>query len=434
MRHYPWPGNRLTAAAALTLLAFLGTACGPAAGDTAAQLPQAAQLERAYQVAATVPQLTIWTYYDISREAEAFRSKHPEVQVNVATFPQKDYVEAYLNGLADSAPPDLLLIGNEDIGEFNAIEGLENLEEPPYAAAAYKEAIPGNLWKLYTSFDRERLISLPVQLPTAATYYRRDLLEDSGLPGDPEALGAYLETPENWLNVARRLKEKDHYIFQWDSEPVEVSAMQGNYVREDLSFARNQPVYQLTLDLAKEVRRAGLALRSSVRTEPGQEALRSGKLAMLYMGRWGVEALEQWAPQTKGLWSMTRLPLNLYGWSGGSSLAIPSRSQSKELAWDFACMTTQLKAPARQSSFMDLTPMDELYRYGLTRVERQTPAPFDRELRGLWTESVTDILENGTDTASGLRFIESQSDSLMERDRERLLHYLGKPPESPDSK
>ncbi|MGF7036000.1 multiple sugar transport system substrate-binding protein [Paenibacillus mucilaginosus] len=418
--------NRTAALAVLTLVTLLTASCGGTVQDSAAMLPKAAPLERAYRSVSTAKQLTIWTYYNITKDVERFRSEHPDVQVNVATFANGSYVEAYLDGLAGGSPPDLLLLDNRDIGAFNTIDGLEDLLQPPYGGQSYKAAIPGNVWKLYSSFDRERMISLPIELPTAATYYRRDLIESLGLPGDPAELGVYLENPEHWLELARKLKAQDRYIFQWEAEPVEVAAMQGNYLQEDLNFARNKPVYQQAMEVAKTVHREGLALRSSVQTDPGQEALRSGRLAMVYLGRWGADSLERWAPETKGLWSVTRLPMNLYGWNGGSSLAISSRSQSKELAWAFARMTTQLGAPRPDSGFLDMSPFDVLYTYGQTFVERQTPSPFDRKLEELWTESVTDILENGTHSGSGLRFIESQANSMIEKDRERLLRYLGK--------
>ncbi|WP_426449763.1 ABC transporter substrate-binding protein [Paenibacillus sp. S-38] len=410
---------------ALSLITLLAGACSGRVQNASVLLPEAVPLERAYRNATTT-QLTIWTYYNISNDVERFRTEHPDVQVNVATFPSGSYVETYLDGLSGSSPPDILLLDNKDIGSFNAIDGLEDLQMAPYGGQAYKAAIPGNLWKLYSSFDRERMISLPIELPTAATFYRRDLIESLGLPGDPKELGVYLENPEHWLELARRMKEQDRYIFQWESEPVEVAAMQGNYLTEDLSFARNKPVYQQALETAKTVHREDLALRSSVQTEPGQEALRSGRLAMVYLGRWGVEALERWAPETKGLWGVTRLPMNLYGWNGGSSLAIVSRSQNKETAWEFARTMTQLGAPRPVSGFLDRNAFDELSANGMMLVERQTPSPFDRRLEELWTESVTDILENGTHAGSGLRFIESQAYNLMEKDRERLLRYLGK--------
>ncbi|MNK48804.1 hypothetical protein D3C87_676430 [compost metagenome] len=111
--------------------------------------------------------------------------------------------------------------------------------------------------------------------------------------------------------------------------------MSSSILNRNLEFTWDSQSFQDAIYVAREIRRNGLALRSTIWDPSGEQALRNGQLAMIYSAPWATDSLKGWAPKLAGQWRVTRLPLNLYGYRDGSMIAIAKNSKHKGEAWEY---------------------------------------------------------------------------------------------------
>lgn len=169
-------------------------------------------------------ELELWSYYGEGWDTviDAFKEIHPNIKVKVSTLPYDTYVNYYLRALANKEVPDLMVIDSSHFGLFKAIDGLDNLLEPPYQLTKYKENFSIPLWNMGLSHDESRMVGLPYETSPLVTYYRADLMEKYGFPSDPETLGNFLEDPNNWLEIGKALKQDHISITQWLMDPIHI--------------------------------------------------------------------------------------------------------------------------------------------------------------------------------------------------------------------
>jgi multiple sugar transport system substrate-binding protein len=323
--------------------------------------------------------LVIWTTGELYESATAF--ERDEGAVVMIRNVDKDLFFAVLDGLAEGDGPDLLLVDSGLLGQLSALSIFEDFRSPDYHLDGVREAFPGLDLDRYLSLDGQRIYAVPRDIQAAVTFYRADIFKAHGIPDDPDTLGKLLEDPEQWLNIAKKLKEDNIYLLQWPNEWMDILSMSGPFYNRDGTFARSSSLHKQALSLAQNVVRQDLALNKSIWEPSGMESLRNGELAMLYYGEWAQFSLREWVPDTAHLWRMTRLPLNLYGENGGSSFVIPKQSRNKKLAWQFIEYVIKADTSYRES-------MQSFRMYD--KLSSRVDLPFDGELSKLWRED-TDI-------------------------------------------
>jgi multiple sugar transport system substrate-binding protein len=287
------------------------------------------------QPAAEHINLVIWSYYELDWVVSQFQDLHPNVTVEVKVHNYDDYAGHYIDAIVEGDVPDIMVVHTPHFGGFTGITGLENLSETPYLAPEHQNAFDETLWNSMYSVDRKRLLGLPVNTAPLLTFYRADILQEYGFPVDPSELGNYMEEPEHWFDIARALRKDDKWINQWTTDVIHLFGSTLGMFDQELHFLRSSPVFAKGIDIAKQIRNESLSANVGIWGEVGQEALRSGKIAMVYLGPWGANQLKAWAPETAGKWRATRLPFNLHGWDGSAVYSIPSEGTQKEMAWKF---------------------------------------------------------------------------------------------------
>ncbi|WP_346010395.1 ABC transporter substrate-binding protein [Paenibacillus sp. SYP-B3998] len=281
-------------------------------------------------------ELTMWSYYDGWEPLiRKFTNKYHGVKVKVETFTYSTYKDKYLQSLIDGHPPDIFVIDSNQFGEFNAIEGLENLLAKPYEAGGYQDDFSPYLWESNKSFDQKQLIGFPYASSPSVTYYRADLLQQYGFPSDPEELGHFMEKPENWIEMAKVLKEHDIWISLWPTDVLELYEHSKGLYDSDFNYQRNDYRFGELFNTSKKISELGLDANVDIWQEGGKKLVRDNKLAMLYMGTWGLQKLQTWFPEQAGKWRETKLPFQLYGWQNSSNFSLSSLSKHKNLAWKF---------------------------------------------------------------------------------------------------
>lgn len=85
--------------------------------------------------------LNLWTHFPgFEAIAEAFEKENPNININIKNFDYDEYELEYKKSLVeDVGQADILAIDSNHYGEFNSIQGLEDLLKPEYTAINYKE-------------------------------------------------------------------------------------------------------------------------------------------------------------------------------------------------------------------------------------------------------------------------------------------------------
>jgi multiple sugar transport system substrate-binding protein len=232
----------------------------------------------------------------------------------------------------------------------------------------------------FRSLDRQHVVFMPQILHAGVTYYRADLMKEYGYPDDPEALGKYMESPDRWLAMAKKLALKGKRIMQRPTDLLQVLDLSNGFFNIDGTFTRSTSEFVSAIAIAKEANKLDLPLGSSIWETSGQEAIRSGELIMFTNGEWSDSLLQSWAPDTYHLWKKTRLPLNQYGIITGWVSAIPKDSSNKDLAWKF--MQWQLQ---REQGYLKTLKISKWY----DRINEIRRTPLDAAASVIWDREIS---------------------------------------------
>ena len=163
-----------------------------------------------------IVELQLWSYYGGFDEIiEGFEKENPNIKVKISTFPYEEYELKYKESMIkENGDADILIIDSNEYGEFNSINGLENLLDDKYNATKYREDYDKELWELGKSIDKSKLLGLPIASAPIVTYYRADIMEAYGFPSNPKELAEFMRDANNWLEIGKKLKADDKYIVQ----------------------------------------------------------------------------------------------------------------------------------------------------------------------------------------------------------------------------
>lgn len=389
-------------------------------------------------------ELLFWSYYGGWEPIiEAFQMKYPNVTIHFETFSNDTYVNTYQQAMASSKTPDVMITDSEHFGQFSAIMGLENLLD--YGAGQYEDDFSESLWRSNLSFDGSSLIGMPSGSSPMVTYYRADIMEEHGFPSDPDELGTFMENPDNWLRIARELKESDSYIAAWPMDVIQLYDSTQPLFVENMEFGRNTDETRRAIDIAKTLYNEGLISSTDIWTQFGYQAIKKGKFAMLYLGTWGANQIEEWAPETAGLWRQTRLPFNLYGWVNSSSFMIPTSANNKRWAYTFIefCVTEwsmkALKSNSVPSYFPARGQGERLKRkndffggqnlYALNealakRMEETTATPIDLPAKSIWNKVINQGIERDRMADAIIKDAEKEIRATLGKEINILKAYL----------
>ncbi|MGL4821005.1 MAG: ABC transporter substrate-binding protein, partial [Bacilli bacterium] len=246
----------------------------------------------------------------------------------------EEYVDKYMDALITGDGPDIMIIDSNEFGRFNSLQAFADLEA--LGAAQYKDETDPDLWRLGNTFDQKKLIGLPFASAPLVTYYRADIMEENGFPSDPVELGNFMADPKNWMRMAEKLKENDHYVIQWAGDPIRLVSHSQPYFDENLNWVMTNDKFRDMIDITRTARDKNLVAYTDIWSEDGKDKLQNGGFAMLYLGSWGARELEtNMAPDQKGKWRVTRLPFDLYAMNNATIMSVPANAQNQELAWDF---------------------------------------------------------------------------------------------------
>jgi multiple sugar transport system substrate-binding protein len=356
---------------------LLASCTAPPSVTETARMEQPKTSEETQVKASESKELEIWSMGALD-DVIAIYNHDNSVKIQTRIL-AKEELDAVLEALANGEGPDLLLLDNQYVSQFSHLRVMQDLKSPEFNLDFIKKSFPGLNLDRYLSLDGSSVYALPRDIPGTMTFYRADILREHGFPDEPEALARFMEDPDNWLSMAKALKQHNIYMLQWPFELLDMISLGEHFFDRKGNYIRSGAPYVEAFSLAQKVEKAGLSLNRSIWASDGQEALRRGELAMIYIGEWATFTLKEWAPETAHLWKMTRLPFNAYSMHGGSVFMIPKQSQNKDLAWDFIRAVIEIDKYYRES----------LASYKLyDKLPASAPLPFDDKLQQMWKQEI----------------------------------------------
>jgi multiple sugar transport system substrate-binding protein len=294
--------------------------------------------------------LKIWSWYSYDWTIKHFEEENEGIIVEQKLFGFEECEEAYMEAIAKGEGPDVLILDSSFFGTFTASGILQDLSLEPFSAGKYKNNFLG--WESGFSVNNE-LLALTINTSPYVTLYRADVMEEYGFPSEPEEFGEFIKVPENILEIARKLKEDDKYIFQFPTDLPDLVGGTLGFFNERFEYRRHGDLFELALNMAKETYQNELEAKVNFWGESGQEAVIEDKLVMVTAGSYAMSNIKNYAPQQSGLWRVTTPPLGLASWASDSKIAINSQSQHKEEAWK---LVEHIATHKSGGEFVDVVP------------------------------------------------------------------------------
>lgn len=290
---------------------------------------------------------------------EAFEASHEGIDVVMEIVPWSEQQQRLVTALTTGGLPDVSMLGNNVVAQFQAAGALAPLDD---AFAAYDAAngtdVAQDIWpgdKGYYNLGGQWWAS-PIAVETRALYYRKDLFEAAGL--DPDA------PPDTWEELRATAKTLT------DASPAGVygiglstsldyftvhnfmSAYLGYGARmlnEDGSCGFDSPEFKEALGVY-----TGIALDGSTHPDAAsmngdtfQRGFLDGRYGMILMHPSLYRDLQTEQPEWLDQVAISKVPagpVNRSGFLGGWPLVMWDVSQNKEAAGEFIMFATHGEA------------------------------------------------------------------------------------------
>ena len=365
----------------------------------------------------------------VSQLMPGFERAHPEIKVEVQQIPWSAAHEKLLTAYVGDATPDIAMLGNTWVPEFEAIDALEPLD----ALVAKSTDAPRpdffeGIWD--TNVVDGKTYGIPWYVDTRVIFYRSDLLAAAG----------YKQMPVTWADwrtsmekIKSRMTARQYPILipttEWPP-PVILGLQAGSpLLRDNGQYgAFHEPPFHKAFEFYVGLYHDGLApaLSASEISNLYQEFER-GNIAMYISGPWQIGEFTNRLPKTmQDKWMTASLPgVNGPGVSlaGGASLSLFRKSTHKREAWQlmeylsrpevqlqFYKLTGDL--PARRQAWRDTSLANNRYaRAFREQLDRVVPTPKVPE----WEQIATKVFEHGEEAVRGRKTVDR---TLLELDND----------------
>jgi multiple sugar transport system substrate-binding protein len=365
----------------------------------------------------------------VSQLIPGFEREHPGIKVEVQQIPWSAAHEKLLTAYVGDATPDIAMLGNTWVPEFEAIDALEPLDAlVSKSTVAPRSDFFEGIWS--TNVVDGATYGIPWYVDTRVIFYRSDLLAAAG----------YNEMPKTWAEwrtamekIKSRMTARQYPILipttEWPP-PVIFGLQNGSPLLKDSGQygAFHNPPFEKAFEFYVGLYRDGLApaLSASEISNLYQEFER-GNIAMYISGPWQIGEFTNRLPKNmQDKWMTASLPgVNGPGVSlaGGASLSLFRKSTHKAAAWQlmeylsrpevqlqFYKLTGDL--PARREAWRDTSLAGNRYaRAFREQLDRVVPTPKVPE----WEQIATKVFEHGEEAVRGRKTVDR---TLLELDND----------------
>lgn len=391
-------------------------------------------------------ELTFWSlgttnYEDLAKE---YTAAHPNVTFK---FQNTSDQTAHHNNLttalsANSGAPDIFMLEIAFMERFiNAQDKFYNLYD--LGAKDIESNYLDWKWKQATSIDGSFQIGLPTDVGPTVVYYRTDLVEQAGLPSDPQGFGAAIDTWDKFAAVAKQFKDKTGKPFADLTDLVyngvrDQSADEIYFSKADGSFIGDtNPQVKKAFDFTVKGIQEGWIGNWLLWSPEWNQATNDGGFAVMLGPAWMAGTIKGNGADSAGKWNITQLPEGAGNW-GGSFLTLPKEGKHSKEAYEFiswlVTKENQLKSFDTSGLFPSIPAVygdaaftgktDEFFAGQATAVEfgkaatRVKPVyygPLHDQVDTFFKDALKNVLEKKSDPAKEWENAVKQSKTLAER-------------------
>jgi cellobiose transport system substrate-binding protein len=206
-------------------------------------------------------------------------------------------------------------------------------------------------WKWEASLAKDgRQIGFGTDVGGLAICYRRDLLEQAGLPTDREELAKQWSTWDQFFELGARFQEKAPPGVKWfDGGPTVLNAIIGQqevgyYDRTDKIVVGTNPAVKKSWDQVMRGIGGGMSAGLLYSTPSWDTGFRQSQFATVTCPAWQMVKVKDKVPDAAGKWDLAAVPGGGGNW-GGSYLTVPKQGEHIDEAVRLAAWLT---APEQQ--------------------------------------------------------------------------------------
>lgn len=286
-----------------------------------------------------------------------YEKLHPGVKIKQTdTEDEQDYWKSLQTRLAGGG--GLADVQGIEVGRIASVtqqqaDRFEDLNR--YGAGELKGQFAEAKWSAATTRDG-RVLGLGTDVGPEAMCYRRDLLEQAGLPTDREELAKRWATWDGYLELGRQYRAKAPGRSAWlDSVGSLFTIMIGQekeryYDASGTLIYEDNPAVKAAWDASTEAAKAGLSAKLDQWSPQWNQAFAAGSFATIPCPAWMLGYIKGQAGDAgKGKWDIARLPGGAGNW-GGSYLAVPRAAKHKKEAYELIAWLT---APEQQAKLFE---------------------------------------------------------------------------------
>ena len=283
---------------------------------------------------------------------DEYMELHPNVTIEETSIEfEQDYYQALQTHLAGGAGlSDIQGIEVARIAEVTQTQADKWADLGEFGADDLEDTFFPWKWSAATSPDGA-VVGLGTDTGPQAICYRKDLMEQAGLPADREELASMWETWDDFIEVGKQYMgnaPKGSAFIDSASGLYNVIIGQSEtqyYDEEGTPIYDTNPVVKDAWDSAVEASQAGLTAKLTQFDETWNQGFASGSFATIACPAWMIGYIKGQAGDAgDGLWDVASIPGDGGNW-GGSYLAIPAASENQEAAYQ---LIEWLTAPEQQ--------------------------------------------------------------------------------------
>jgi ABC-type glycerol-3-phosphate transport system substrate-binding protein len=286
--------------------------------------------------------LVIWAFTDeFKKPIERFKKRHPGVEVEFLIIPSEEYLNKIRPVLRSGKnAPDVFTAEMDSVKDLVESGYWDDLSTNPYNADV------SNLVKYQVDMGTDskgKLRAISWQTTPGGFYFRRSMAKKYLGTDDPKKVGQMISTPEKFFNVGRLLKKKSNGKIKLIGSYADyvwypLTARKDPFVKNG-RFLIDQKVKDY-FDIAKMLREEKLTAEAKQWSPAWFDQMKKdGNTFGYILPTWGLHyVLKAKAPSASGDFAVTKGP-GSYFW-GGTWAGVYSKSNKKDLAWEFVKMMT----------------------------------------------------------------------------------------------
>lgn len=286
--------------------------------------------------------LNFWAFgaTNYKEMVEEYEKANPNVKIKFKTSETDEHHDALFTALsAGSGAPDIAMLEIDQFDRFkNAQDRFVNLYD--LGAKDIQDRYLDWKWQGGENVEGDFLFGLPTDIGPKALYYRADVFEEAGLPTEPEEVEELIQSPEDFIEAGKQVKEKTGKPFVDSMEMAfraYLDAAEEAYLNPDgeLIVEEDGSAVKKAYDFAVELHEAGLVGNFTMWTPEWGNAVNEGGFAAELGAGWLKGWMEENAPDASGNFRVATLPTEFSANWGGSYLAIPAETKHSQAAFDF---------------------------------------------------------------------------------------------------